>query len=326
MRIGSMFFILLWAFVLFPVSGVCEETGGVPISLLLRDGSIITQASPDEPLPPKNTVISASDTLVKWKNLNIAGMVYTHDHVKYTVDMNQMLKHFRSIELADPNLRPYQNGTLIIQKETGDTITVTAATLLSYMGHPDGVADILAVQFDGYNQFFREIFIDIRDVKKIRFEILKPPAHRVSSARKASSPRFAASSKEIVQALTRKDSYKSGDGSINLKILFDYNSHTIKPSSIPLLKELGKALISRELKEKSVLIKGHTDSDGSNAFNQDLSLKRARAVRTYLVAKFGISPKKLVTAGYGEETPLVPNTSKANKQKNRRVEIRLAGE
>lgn len=326
MGIRNRMIILVSVFLFSFASGFSEETGGMPVSLLMRDGSVIIQASQEEPLPPHNKEISARDGLVKWKNLNIAGMTYIHDKVKYTIDMDQMSSHFRSIELEDPNLRPYQNGALILEQESGHAMTVTNATLLTYMGHPDGVADILALQYDGYNHSYREIFIDIRDVQKIRFDNVKSSRPKARSTVKNQSHRFASSSKEIVQALGRKDSYKNGDGSINLNILFNSNSHTIKPSSIPLLKELGKALTSRELKEKSVLIKGHTDSDGSNTFNQDLSLKRARAVRTYLVAKFGISPKKLVTAGYGEEAPLVPNTSKANKQKNRRVEIRLASD
>ncbi len=67
-------------------------------------------------------------------------------------------------------------------------------------------------------------------------------------------------------------------------------------------------------------IAGHTDSDGSESFNQKLSQKRVDAVKKRLVSK-GISPKRLRAKGYGESQPLVPNTSDENKQKNRRVEI-----
>jgi len=69
-------------------------------------------------------------------------------------------------------------------------------------------------------------------------------------------------------------------------------------------------------------IAGHTDSDGSESFNQKLSQLRVDAVRKRLISK-GISSKRLRAKGYGETKPLVPNTSDENKQKNRRVEINV---
>jgi OOP family OmpA-OmpF porin len=71
----------------------------------------------------------------------------------------------------------------------------------------------------------------------------------------------------------------------------------------------------------AVILRGHTDSDGDIAYNMDLSLKRAFAVKDYLTANFHISPSLLKVEGCGEGLPLVPNTSERNKQVNRRVEI-----
>jgi OOP family OmpA-OmpF porin len=109
--------------------------------------------------------------------------------------------------------------------------------------------------------------------------------------------------------------------SVNLKIEFDVNSYAIRPDSFKLLNELGKALASDRLREKTVAIKGHTDSDGSEAHNLTLSVNRAQAVKEYLVANAGIKADRIEVAGYGEALPLVPNTSADNKQVNRRVEV-----
>ena len=108
---------------------------------------------------------------------------------------------------------------------------------------------------------------------------------------------------------------------VNLKIEFDLNSYTIRRESFSLLDELGKALTGDKLKGTKILIKGHTDSDGSDGYNLSLSLNRGLSVKQYLISNFSIAPARLRVVGYGESMPLVPNTSGANKQLNRRVEI-----
>ena len=112
--------------------------------------------------------------------------------------------------------------------------------------------------------------------------------------------------------------------SVNLKIEFDSNSYAIRPTSFRLLNELGKALTSNRVKEKKLTLKGHTDSDGSDAYNLTLSLNRTLSVRNYLVGNFNIEADRIRVVGYGESLRLVPNTSSANKQLNRRVEVQAA--
>ena len=109
--------------------------------------------------------------------------------------------------------------------------------------------------------------------------------------------------------------------SVNLRIEFDTNSYAIRPGSFRLLKELGKALTSDRVKGKKLILKGHTDSDGEDAYNLTLSLNRALSVQSYLVGNFQIEPDRIRVVGYGEAMSLVPNTSAANKQLNRRVEV-----
>jgi OmpA-OmpF porin, OOP family len=71
-------------------------------------------------------------------------------------------------------------------------------------------------------------------------------------------------------------------------------------------------------------ISGHTDNVGKPAYNQDLSQRRAEAVKTYFVSK-GIGPERLSTVGYGMDRPIADNKTKDGKAKNRRTEFKLQG-
>ncbi len=102
-------------------------------------------------------------------------------------------------------------------------------------------------------------------------------------------------------------------------ILFDSNSDRIKPSSAGILKE-----IAAVLKENPTLrfkIIGHTDSDGSESQNLDLSKRRAEAVKKALSSEFDIDASQLTTDGKGEGSPVAENNSAEGKAKNRRVEF-----
>jgi outer membrane protein OmpA-like peptidoglycan-associated protein len=109
--------------------------------------------------------------------------------------------------------------------------------------------------------------------------------------------------------------------SVNIKIEFDFNSYAIRPESYALLNELGKALTNDRIKGKTLILKGHTDSDGSDAYNLPLSLNRALSVKNYLVGNFDVEPGCIQLFGYGEAMPLVPNINPQNRQMNRRVEV-----
>ena len=69
---------------------------------------------------------------------------------------------------------------------------------------------------------------------------------------------------------------------------------------------------------------GHTDSIGSDAYNQKLSVRRAEAVKAYLVSK-GVEPNRVYTEGKGEKQPVASNKTKEGRAKNRRVEIEVIG-
>lgn len=109
--------------------------------------------------------------------------------------------------------------------------------------------------------------------------------------------------------------------SVNLKVEFDVASYAIRANSLTLLDELGKTLKRPELSGAKFIVGGHTDSDGSNESNVELSFNRARAIRGYLVNNHNIDPNRLKVVGYGETTPISSNADAYGKQKNRRVEV-----
>ncbi len=105
-------------------------------------------------------------------------------------------------------------------------------------------------------------------------------------------------------------------------IYFESGSAQIKPESFGILDQVAQTLIDNA--GVRVRIAGHTDSDGSASYNQGLSERRANSVLDYLVRK-GVPGNTLTTIGYGEESPVVPNTSASNKAQNRRIEFTVLG-
>ena len=102
-------------------------------------------------------------------------------------------------------------------------------------------------------------------------------------------------------------------------IYFDVNKDVVKPESYGTLKSI--AGILTENPDVKVKIVGHTDSDGADAANLDLSKRRGASVKNELVKSFGIDASRLESDGLGETQPIAPNDSPANKALNRRVEL-----
>src|SRR6185436_46959 len=102
-------------------------------------------------------------------------------------------------------------------------------------------------------------------------------------------------------------------------ILFDVNSATIKPESYGTLKEMANVL--NEFADLKVKIVGHTDADGKDDANLDLSKRRAAAVKETLIKEFGIDASRMDTDGKGESEPIDKNDNPAGKANNRRVEF-----
>ena len=103
---------------------------------------------------------------------------------------------------------------------------------------------------------------------------------------------------------------------------FDFDKAVLKPEGKAKLDDLvGKV---KDINLEVIIAVGHTDSVGSDAYNQKLSVKRSEAVKAYLVSK-GIEKNRVYTEGKGEKQPVADNKTAEGRTKNRRVEIEVVG-
>jgi outer membrane protein OmpA-like peptidoglycan-associated protein len=103
-------------------------------------------------------------------------------------------------------------------------------------------------------------------------------------------------------------------------VTFATDSSDLNPAFFEVLGSVGKVL--KEFEQTVIEVAGHTDSTGSDSYNQALSERRASSVSAYLQAR-NISGQRLITFGAGEQRPIADNSSAAGRQANRRVEITM---
>lgn len=106
-----------------------------------------------------------------------------------------------------------------------------------------------------------------------------------------------------------------------MQVNFDWDDDRIKAVEKPKLDQL--AAVLSDYPENIVLIEGHTDSDGEEEYNQDLSERRANSIKTYLQQK-NLNIAGLSSVGYGETRPIASNDTAYGKAQNRRVEIKIS--
>jgi outer membrane protein OmpA-like peptidoglycan-associated protein len=111
----------------------------------------------------------------------------------------------------------------------------------------------------------------------------------------------------------------SSKPNIDLEINFDFNSATIRQSSIASVQALGQALSDPKLKGSTFVVAGHTDGVGGDSFNQDLSERRADTIKRYLVDNYHITGNDLVAVGYGKTK--LKDTQDPTDAINRRVQV-----
>jgi outer membrane protein OmpA-like peptidoglycan-associated protein len=117
---------------------------------------------------------------------------------------------------------------------------------------------------------------------------------------------------------------RPSEGEINVRltgdILFDTNSSALRPASQTLLNDLAENF--RTYPDNIIDVEGHTDSRGTEQYNQRLSEQRASSVADYLIDR-GVAARNVTVYGYGELRPKSDNTSPEGMQRNRRVEIKI---
>ena len=109
---------------------------------------------------------------------------------------------------------------------------------------------------------------------------------------------------------------------LNADTFFDFDKDTLKPEGRQVLDQVASQASSINL--ETLIAVGHTDSIGTEQYNQGLSERRANSVKQYLVGK-GIDPNRIYTEGKGELQPVASNATREGRAQNRRVEIEIVG-
>ncbi|HZH55927.1 outer membrane protein OmpA [Yanghanlia caeni] len=109
---------------------------------------------------------------------------------------------------------------------------------------------------------------------------------------------------------------------LNADTFFDFDKDTLKPEGRQVLDQVAAQVETLNL--ETLIAVGHTDSIGSEQYNQGLSERRANSVKNYLVGK-GIPADRIYTEGKGETSPVASNATREGRAQNRRVEIEIVG-
>ena len=129
--------------------------------------------------------------------------------------------------------------------------------------------------------------------------------------------------KEIDQSIPGAKVERVGEGievTFDSGLLFDFDSDVIKPTAAANLQELARSL--NKFGNSNILIVGHTDSQGDDAYNMGLSQRRANSAAAYLRAQ-GVPSSRISTSGRGESEPVASNDTDAGRAQNRRVEVAI---
>jgi OOP family OmpA-OmpF porin len=123
------------------------------------------------------------------------------------------------------------------------------------------------------------------------------------------------------EAAVQREASASKEVSMKLLVEFDTGKAVVKPKYHKEIKKVADFM--KENPDTKVAIEGHTDSVGKEAANVKLSQRRAEAIVSYLVAKFGIDKSRLTAVGYGPKKPVASNKTADGRAKNRRVEAKI---
>lgn len=112
---------------------------------------------------------------------------------------------------------------------------------------------------------------------------------------------------------------EKGLPTVDIEVLFAYDSHEVSPPAAESLMNLGRALADPRLAGQKFVIAGHTDAKGAAHYNLGLSERRAQAVRGFLIEHFKLAPESLIARGFGESR--LKNPRNPLGPENRRVQI-----
>jgi len=109
---------------------------------------------------------------------------------------------------------------------------------------------------------------------------------------------------------------------VSAEALFDHDKSALKPEGKAALQELGDSIKAKGARVVDIDVIGHTDSDGTEEYNQALSERRARSVADYLISE-GVDPSIIDVSGQGELNPVASNATREGRALNRRVDVHV---
>ena len=130
-------------------------------------------------------------------------------------------------------------------------------------------------------------------------------------------------SRRIRDALASAKSRSFGVAGVNVWVGFEYDSAELTAHGRRQAAEVADAMLDREFDGDGYVLVGHTDTRGTEEYNLDLSLRRARSLRDHLVERFGFREGRIQAEGRGEFEPVAHGESPSDHARNRRVEIRF---
>jgi len=218
-------------------------------------------------------------------------------------------------------LTPKQRALLVVSALTLGLAATTSALAQQGRGTQGYLTDQRnGIVKDPYNLCWRTGYFTPAlancecDVDLLPRDVCFPPAPKPAAAPPAAKP-APVPAKPAPKPVTEKVTFAAD-------VFFDFDKAVLKPEGKAKLDDLVSKLKGINL--EVIIAIGHTDSIGGDAYNQKLSVRRAEAVKAYLVSK-GIEPNRIYTEGKGKSQPIADNRTAEGRAKNRRVEIEVVG-
>lgn len=227
----------------------------------------------------------------------------------------------RKVELADVKARIAQDQLRITEaasagvavrdvqiKDTRDALAATRAQLKDERQGNDATTSQLRAEYDAQGRELAQSGAQLEAEQE---------------ARKSAEGKLAGAMKDLASIAAVREEARGLVITLSGSVLFVSGKYALLNTAMTKLSQVAEALKAQD-SERRMVVEGHTDSMGSDATNQPLSLNRANAVRDYLVVR-GVAAEKITAVGMGSSRPIADNGTAENRANNRRVEIVITG-